>query len=87
MISGKTQTGFKYSIDPAALDDYEILELMAKVRKDDVLSIFELIEKLLGTEQKDALKEHCRAENGRVPIGAINAEIVDIFQDAQIKKS
>lgn len=86
MISGKTQSGFEYAIEESALNDYEILELMAKIRKDDVFAIFELIEKLLGEEQKDRLKEHCRVD-GRVPIEAMNAEIVDIFADAKVKKS
>ena len=86
MISGKTRTGFEYTIDEEALNDYEILELMAKVRNNDVLSIFELIERLLGEEQKNRLKEHCRV-NGRVPISAINDEIVDIFTNDSVKKS
>ena len=86
MISGKTRTGFEYTIDEEALNDYEILELMAKVRNNDVLSIFELIERLLGEEQKNRLKEHCRV-NGRVPISAINDEIVDIFSNDSVKKS
>lgn len=86
MISGKTRTGFEYTIDEEALNDYEILELMAKVRNNDVLSIFELIERLLGEDQKNRLKEHCRV-NGRVPISAINDEIVDIFTNDSVKKS
>ena len=86
MISGKTRTGFEYAIADDVFDDYEILELMGKVKKNDPLAIFELIERLLGEEQKDRLKEHCRVD-GRVPIEAMNAEIVDIFADAKVKKS
>lgn len=86
MISGKTKTGFEYTISEEALSDYEILELMAQVQKDDIFAIFELIKRLLGEDQKDRLKEHCRV-NGRVPISAINDEIVDIFSNDSLKKS
>ena len=85
MISGKTRTGFEYVIDDNVFDDYEILELMAKVKKNDPLAIFELIERLLGEEQKDRLKDHVRV-NGRVPMSAINDEIVDIFSNEEVKK-
>ena len=85
MISGKTRTGFEYVIDDNVFDDYEILELMAKVKKNDTLAIFELIERLLGEEQKDQLKDHVRV-NGRVPMSAINDEIVDIFSNEEVKK-
>ena len=86
MISGKTRTGFEYVIDDNVFDDYEILELMAKVKKNDTLAIFELIERLLGEEQKDQLKDHVRV-NGRVSMSAINDEIVDIFSNEEVKKS
>lgn len=86
MVSGKTRTGFEFVIADDALNDYEILELMAKVRKNDVLSISELLEKLLGEEQKNRLKDHCRDESGKVPMERINDEIVDIFTDKQVKK-
>ena len=86
MISGKTRTGFEYVIEDDVFDDYEILELMAKVKKNDPLAIFELIERLLGEEQKDQLKDHVRV-NGRVPMSAINDEIVDIFSNSEVKKS
>lgn len=85
MISGKTRTGFEYVIDDNVFDDYEILELMAKVKNNDPLAIFELIERLLGEEQKDQLKDHVRV-NGRVPMSAINDEIVDIFSSSEVKK-
>ena len=86
MISGKTRTGFEYAIADDVFDDYEILELMGKVKKNDPLAIFELIERLLGEEQKDQLKDHVRV-NGRVPMSAINDEIVDIFSNEEVKKS
>ena len=86
MVCGKTRTGFEFVIEDDALNDYEILELMAKVRKNDVLSISELLEKLLGEDQKNRLKDHCRNEAGKVPMERINDEIVDIFAAEKVKK-
>ena len=51
MIEGVTKSGFSYQIDDHIGDDYELLELMGRVRKNDTFAIFELIEKILGTEQ------------------------------------
>ena len=87
MITGKTQSGFEYRIDDTVSDDYELLELMGAVRGGDTLAIFELVERLLGKEQKDKLKEHCRDEDGKVKISRMSQEIVDIFSGSDVKKS
>lgn len=88
MVTGTTASGFAYEIDDNVGDDYEVLELMAKVRKNDTFAIFELIEKILGPEQKDRLKDHCRQPNGRVPISKINDEVVEILTaQKDLKKS
>ena len=86
MISGKTSTGFEYTIAENVGDDYEILELMGSVKNGDPLSIFRLIDKILGEEQHKALKEHCRVD-GRVSTARMNAEIVDIFANAKEVKN
>ena len=87
MIEGVTKSGFPYQIDDHIGDDYELLELMGRVRKNDTFAIFELIEKILGTEQHEKLKDHVRVD-GRVPISAMNDEIVEIFAATnEIKKS
>lgn len=78
MITGKTASGFEYTIDDNVGDDYELLELMGDVRNGDTLAIFQLISKILGKEQHQALKEHCRVD-GRVSTTRMNEEIVDIF--------
>ena len=78
MITGKTRSGFEYTIADNIGDDYELLELMSDVRSGDTLAIFALINKVLGKEQHQALKEHCRVD-GVVSTAKMNEEIVDIF--------
>lgn len=86
MISGKTQSGFEYTIADNIGDDYELLELMGEVRNGDTLAIFELIDRVLGKEQHKALKEHCRID-GRVSTTRMNEEIVDIFTNSKEVKN
>ena len=86
MISGKTQSGFEYTIADNIGDDYELLELMGEVRNGDTLAIFALIDRVLGREQHNALKEHCRVD-GRVSTTRMNEEIVDIFTNSKEAKN
>lgn len=86
MISGKTQSGFEYTIADNIGDDYELLELMGEVRNGDTLAIFALIDRVLGREQHNALKEHCRVD-GRVSTTRMNEEIVDIFTNSKEVKN
>ena len=81
VITGKTGTGFEYSIDNDCLKDAEFLELYAEVSKggEGGMRIFELLNNIFGNEQKKKLYDHCRNESGRVPIDALTAEITDVF--------
>ena len=66
MIEGTLKNGFAYKIDAEALaDDFELLELYAKV-SESIIHIPELLVKLLGKEQAEALKDHLRGPDGRV---------------------
>ena len=86
MVTGKTQSGFEYTIADNIGDDYELLELMGEVRSGDTLAIFALIDRVLGKEQHKALKEHCRVD-GRVSTTRMNEEIVDIFTNSKEVKN
>ena len=86
MLTGKTQSGFEFTIADNIGDDYELLELMGQVRNGDTLAIFELINRVLGKEQHKALKEHCRV-NGVVSTAKMNEEIVDIFTSSKEVKN
>ena len=81
MKKGKTSTGFEYELDDKALDDYELLEMLTELDEGQYGRITRVVEKLLGSEQKERLKEHVR-RNGKVSAAELMNEISEIFQSA-----
>lgn len=75
----KTRTGFECDIDEIVLDDMEVLDYLAAIDGQDLTKYPLLLNKLMKPEVKKALYDHVRAEDGRVPYGAFDAEITDIF--------
>ena len=86
MIKGKTKSGFEYEIADTVGDDYEILELMVRIQKNDFLAITELVDRVLGSEQKDRFKDHCRNEDGRVSTERMMTEFFEIFSSNNTTK-
>lgn len=89
IVKGTTSTGFAYEVKKAMLQNAEFLELFASVQDGENLKSFKLMEMALGKEQKEALYDHLRDEDGMVPIEALNSEITEIFdelgKDSEIK--
>lgn len=84
MNKGTTATGFEFEISDDALDDYELLELLTELDNGDYGRVTMVIEKLLGKEQKERLKEHIR-KNGKVSAERMMNEVADIFAQANEK--
>ena len=78
MVKGTTKTGFKYSVDPDAIKDMEFIELAAAAEENGLL-LPKMIERVLGTKQKQKLYDHVRNDKGRVMVEDINDEIKEIF--------
>lgn len=87
MISGTTESGFEFSLDPEALDDYELLEYLCDIDNGDVSKITVAANALLGDAQMKKLKEHLRNEKGRVSAKKMIEEITQIFQRSSVKNS
>lgn len=77
MIKITMGDGFKIELDENVFDDFELVELYAKVAKNPIW-IGDLAEKLLGAEQKKALVEHLRDENGKVHTTAVMNALKEI---------
>lgn len=87
MITGTTTSGFDFQISENVGDDYEILELMARIQKGvDLLAITELIDRVLGEDQKERFKDHCRADDGRVSTERMMTEFFEIFSSHNATK-
>lgn len=74
----ETRSGFVCDIDDIVINDMEVLDLVVEIEKGNVLKYPVLLSKLLGTDVKERLYNHCRID-GRVPYSAIDAEVTDIF--------
>ena len=86
MITGKTEEGFKYEIQKEVANDYELVEMLGEF-EENPLMISRIVNRILGKEQADNLKEHCRNENGVVQTDKMMQEIMAIFHSASETKN
>lgn len=85
MLKGKTKTGFKFEIDERALNDYELIELLAET-EENPLVVAKVLTKLLG-DQKADLIEHVRDEDGFVPADKLMEELEEVFNASNQTKN
>lgn len=78
-----TKTGFKYTLDPKRLENYELVEAIAEV-DENPLMVPKVVKLLLGN-QAEKLKDHVRDEEGFVSTEKLMAEIMDIFANKAVK--
>ncbi len=81
MITGKTKSGFEFSIEDESLDNMELLDALADVDGGNVAAISKASILLLGKEQKKKLYDHIRGEKGNVPIESFTDELADIMNE------
>lgn len=86
-MKGKTTSGFEYELDESALDDYELLEDLCELDEGNTSKTISVLNRLLGKEQKDRLKEHLRSKNGRVPASKMMNEMGEIFNSVKEGKN
>ena len=81
-----TKTGFEMDIDEEVLDDMELFDAVADLQAGKIMRVAVVVQKLCG-DSKEALYDHCRLENGRVPSKAVADEIGAIFEALNAKNS
>ena len=81
MLKGKTKSGFEFEIDEKMLDDMELMEAIVAADKNELM-VPALVEKLLGTEQKQKLYDHIRTKKGNVPIKKTSEIVIEIMNIA-----
>lgn len=79
MITGTTSKGFDFAVEEDALDDIELLEGLTLLDKGEMAPLSDIFVGLLGKEQKKALYDHLRGENGRVKASDAVAQLAEIF--------
>lgn len=78
--TGKTESGFEFCIEDEAFNDWELLEALRSFDGGDTSAMVDIEKLLLGKEGSAALREHCRGENGRVPVSAMIKEVSEIIK-------
>lgn len=76
MVRGKTKSGFEFELPDDVFDDFELVELFAKVNKNPIY-LGELAEKFLGLEQKERLMEFVR-KDGKVRTSDMMQALLEI---------
>ena len=66
-------------IDPDIRDDVELFEALCDLDDKNYLALARIVKRLLGDEQKSALYDWLRGENGRVRLTDVSAAIAEIF--------
>lgn len=79
MLKGTTSSGFKFEVSEDVLDNMELVDTLAEMQDDNPLEVSKVVRIVLGPEQRLALYEHLRTEDGRVPVMAVSEAIMDIF--------
>lgn len=91
MIEGKTKSGFKFKIDEMVADDMELLDALIDADVGDAIKQMKglnvILTKFLGEEQKKALYDHLRTEDGRVPVTKVSEAVVEIMGSTKKTKN
>ena len=85
-----TKAGFTCDIDPSALDDMELLELIGEIQDGNTYYVPKVMTRMLGNDQKKKLYDFIRTDSGRVPTGAafdLMGEIFDAINEAKETKN
>lgn len=84
---GKTATGFEFEINDKLKGDYELIEWFAMMDEGNLAVLPKAVNKLLGKEQANKLKEHLRDEDGIVPSDKLMDEVAEILNASKPLKN
>lgn len=79
----KTQSGFEFEIDKAKVtDDWELVELLVEADSGNTAAMIRAMKAIMGEEAYNALKEHVRDKEGHVSSVRMQAEFLEILNQA-----
>lgn len=79
MVRGTTKSGFQFEVSKDVVNDMELLELLEEMTDENFFVMGKTCKKILGENQKKALYDHLRTDDGRVPVDAVSEVITEIF--------
>ena len=78
-MQGKLSNGFEFNVSKERLDNMELIDALEEVSDDNPLAISKVATLMLGKEQKKALYDHLRTEEGNVPIQQATESLIEIM--------
>ena len=79
-MKGTTKSGFAFEVDENALNDMEVVDVLANEEMAAPYKMSFLVARMLGEKQKKAMYSHLRDASGRVPVDAVEREMADILE-------
>lgn len=79
MITGKTTSGFEYSLIDDVLDNWDLLEALHDTDNDHPDHIVKVVRIMFDEEQKNRLRDHVKAIHGSVKATGFIAEVREIL--------
>lgn len=81
VIIGTTSSGFDFKVDVRAAKDFILGATIRKYQKTkDAMLLYDVINRLLGDEQEEALCRHVADEDGYVSGDKVNDEVTEIME-------
>ena len=80
MVTGKTSSGFEFSMDEKVLNNMELVDALAEAQDDDPVAISRACLLLLGKETRKKLYDYLRTPDGRVPVEDVSKSMIEIFE-------
>lgn len=74
-----TKSGFEAELNDDALNDMELLDDLAAMQSNNILSMPRVVHRLLGADGTKKLYDHLRTEDGRVPVDAVGNAIGELL--------
>ena len=92
MIKGKTKSGFEFQYEEEVMNDMEVMDAIIEIETGEtelnkLRGYTTVLSKILGTDGKKKLYDHVRTESGRVPIEAIDNELIEIISSSKDGKN
>lgn len=78
MITGTTSSGFEFEVSENIVNDAELLVALCDLDEGKLIALAKVLRKILGS-QMQAMFDHIREPDGRVPMEKAGAEIKEIF--------
>lgn len=74
-----TESGFKCDLVEERIDDLEVFEYIVEFEDDNFKNAINFLKKILSEEDFERIKDHVKAEDGRVPASKLILEALNIL--------